>query len=235
MINYILFVVIAVLLFLVFRVARLLSYRIRGLKKVYAILVAIELAIWITFLFWMIHFFFKEKSYYNELLLVLVVTAVVLLVWFYIKDVVAGFLFRIKHNPSLGQILDSEEAQGVIKRMDPSQVFVEHDGGEVIRIPYSRLMGKSLILRTEDVRSASEVTLQLPVSGKRDQVVLEKRIRLLLLQSPWCVPAKPIKIEFTSGDHERIEISLHLVSKSFAEAAKARVDQLINRQQKEIA
>ena len=226
MINYILFIATAAIVFILFRIVRLLSFRIRALKRFYSLLVGLELAIWMIFLFWLIHYFFMNKSYYNELILVLVVTAVILLVWFYIKDVVAGFLFRIKHNPSLGQILKSDEVHGVIKRMGPSQVFVEHEGGEVMRIPYSILVGKSLILRSEDVRSASEVLLHLPVSVKGDQVELEKRVRLILLQSPWCVPTKPIKIKFLAGD-EGIEISLHLVNKSFTETAKAMLKEVI--------
>ncbi|HEY5691580.1 MAG TPA: hypothetical protein VIS49_09000 [Cyclobacteriaceae bacterium] len=220
MINYILFAVTAAILFILFRVIRLLSFRIRGLKRFYALLVALELSVWMIFLFWLIQYFFWEKSYYNELILVLVVAAVILLVWFYIKDVVAGFLFRIAHNPSVGQLLYSDEADGIIKKMDASHMSVEHEGGEVIRVPYSRLLGKSLSLKTADARSASEVVFRIENLSTQDHHQLENEIRLVLLQSPWCVPNKPIRIHFLPHPDKGIEVALHLLDKSFTEAAK---------------
>lgn len=228
MINYILFVAIAALLFILFRVIRLLSYRIRGLKRFYSLLVALELAIWMIFLFWLIHYFFMNKSYYNELILVLVVTAVILLVWFYVKDVVAGFLFRIAHNPSLGQLLYSDEADGIIKKMDPSHVSIEHEGGEVIQVPYSRLLGKSLSLKTADARSASEVVFRVENLSSQDHHELEKKIRFMLLQSPWCVPNKPIRIAFLPHPDEGIEVAMHLLDKSFTEVAKHKLAQMLS-------
>lgn len=228
MINYFLFAITATLLFILFRVIRLVSFRIRGLRRFYALLVALELSIWMIFLFWLIQYFFWDKSYYNELILVLVVAAVFLLVWFYIKDVVAGFLFRIAHNPSIGQLLYSDEADGVIKKMDASHVSVEHEGGETIRVPYSRLLGKSLSLKTADSSSASEVVFRIENLSGQDHRELEKQIRLMLLQSPWCVPSKPIRIVFLPHPEEGIEIAMHLLDKGFTEAAKHKLTQMLD-------
>lgn len=228
MINYILFVATAVLLFILFRVIHLLSFRIRGLKRFYSLLVAMELSVWMIFLFWLIHYFFGNKSYYNELILVLVITAVILLTWFYIKDVVAGFLFRIAHNPSLGQLLYADEADGVIKEMGSSHLSVEHEGGEIIRVPYSRLLGKSLSLKTADARSASEVVFRIKNLSSQDHHELEKEIRLTLLQSPWCVPNKPIRIVFLPHPEEGIEVALHILDKSFTEVAKHKIEQMLS-------
>lgn len=228
MINYILFVATAGFLFILFRVIRLLSLRIRGIKRFYSLLVALELSVWMIFLFWMIHSLFKDKSYYNELVLVLVVTSVILLVWFYIKDVVAGFLFRIAHNPSLGQLLYSDEADGVIKKLNPSHMSVEHEGGEIIRVPYSRLLGKSLSIKTADARSASEVVFRIDNLSSQDHRELDKEIRLMLLQSPWCVPNKPIRIVFLPHPEGGIEVAMHLLDKSFTEEAKYKLTQMLS-------
>lgn len=227
MINYILFVATAGLLFILFRVIRLLSLRIQVLKRFYSLLVALELSVWMIFLFWLVNYFFGNKSYYNELVLVLVVTSVIILVWFYVKDVMAGFLFRIAHNPSLGQLLYSEEADGVIKKLDPSHILVEHEAGEIIRVPYSRLLGKSLSLKTADARSASEITFRIENLSNLDHHELEKEIRLMLLQSPWCVANKPIRIVFLPHPEAGIEVTLHLLDKSFTEVAKHKLTQML--------
>lgn len=229
MIDYLLFIGTALLLFMSFRAIRMVSHRMKTLQRFYPILVAIELGLWIAFIFWLVTRFLLTKAYYNELVLVLVVTSVVLLVWYYIKDVVAGFIFRIKHNPKIGQHLQSAEANGVIKKLAVSQLFVEGEGRAVIRIPYSKLLNKSITLDTGDSPSASEAIIQFDKVSQADPTSMERKIRIALLQSPWCVPEKPIKIQFFSEPRERIEISLHLIDKSYLEAAKSKLKELINR------
>ena len=226
MINYLIFIGTALLLFVSFRAIRMVSHRVTMLQRFYPMLVAIELGFWIAFIFWLVNRFLQTKAYYNELVLVLVITSVVLLVWYYIKDVIAGFIFRIKHNPKVGQHLQSIEANGVIKKLAVSQLFVEGEGREVIRIPYSKLLDKSLSLDTGDSPSASEAVLQLDVARGDDPTILERKIRTALLQSPWCVPGKPIRIEFLTEPKQCVEISLHLLDKSYLEAARSKLSSL---------
>lgn len=229
MINYLLFITTAFLLFLAFRVLRFVSYRVSLVRKYYPLIIGLELGLWITFLFWLINHFFKSKPYYNNLVLVLVLTAVILLVWFYIKDVVAGFLFRIKHNPMVGQLIESPEGVGAIKKLSASQIMVEEEGRKIIRIPYSKILNKSISIASDDIHAASEVVIRLGTDSGTDLNDMERRIRLVLLQSPWCVPHKPIRIEFPSNENGGIEIAFHLVDKSFAETAKLKICGLLNK------
>lgn len=223
MINYLFFVTSAFLIFLAFRAIRLISYRIQTLKRYYSVLVAVELALWIFYIFWVVSYFLQSKSYYDELVLVLVIAVVGLLVWYYIKDVVSGFIFKIKHNPHVGQELNSPEGRGIIKKLSTSQIFVEAEGRDPIRIPYSQLLNKSLRLTNVDTHLASEVTLHFERVNQSDPIQLEKEIRTALLQSSCCVPNKPIRIEFISGDKMGVEISLHLVDRSFGEVLRIKL------------
>ncbi len=223
MISYLLFIAGALLLFMAFRVLRYVSYRIALVRKLYPILVSVELGLWIAFLFYLVTHFLGDKGYYNELVLLLVVIAAILLVWFYLKDVVAGFLFRIKHNPVTGQIIKSPEATGVIKMMTPSQMMVEEEGRNIVRVPYARVLGKSLSIEHKDIYSASEVKVHLGVESTVDFTNLENKIRIALLQSPWCVANKPIRIKPLTAPTAGVEITLHLVDKSFLAAVKERL------------
>jgi len=226
MIAYLLLVAIAFILFIGFRVLRYTSYRVGTVRKFYPIFIAVELGLWIAFIFGMVNYFLSTKSYYKELVLVLVVTAVILVVWFYIKDVVAGFLFRIKHNPIAGQVIRFSNVNGVIKTLAPSQLMIEEEGGKILRIPYSKLLNKSISLDNGDTYSASEVVIYLDVNAGADYTDAERRIKQTLLQFPWCVPHKPIRIGLSPQGKQGIEITFHLVDKSFAEAAKVKVKEL---------
>jgi len=227
MINYLVFIISAFLIFLVFRALRLIGYRTEGVRKYYPFFVAVELGLWIFYIFWVVSSFLYSKSYYNELVLVLVIAVVGLLVWYYIKDIVSGFIFKIKHNPKVGQELNAIEGKGVIKKLSVSQIFVELEGKNMRRIPYSQLLSKSISLNIVDVHSASEVVFHFEGVDQKDPIQLEKRIRTTLLQSSWCVPNKPIRIEFISGDKTRIDVAMHLVDRSFGELARAKLKQVL--------
>lgn len=227
MINYLGFIGVALLLFIFFRGIRLISHRFNFLRRAYSLLVAVELGLWITFLFWLVHYFLRTKSFYNDLVLVLVISAVILLVWYYVKDVVAGFLFKIRHNPKAGQVIWSSEVRGVIKMLATSQLLVEEEGSKIIRIPYSQLLGKSLSLETEDSHAASEAVIHLDVVLEKNYSEIERKIRLTLLQSPWCVPSKPIYVTFLSEPEKGLEVSLHLLDKSYVEAVKSNLKRLL--------
>ncbi|MEQ8302847.1 MAG: hypothetical protein RIB47_05605 [Cyclobacteriaceae bacterium] len=228
MINYLFFIGIAFVLFLAFRVLRFVSYRVNFVRRSYPFVVAIELTLWIAFLFWVLHYFFRAKAYYNNLVLVLVVTAVILLVWFYIKDVVAGFIFRIRHNPRVGQLIQSTEAVGIVKLLAPSQIFIEEEGRNIVRIPYARLLGKSLSIDNPDTHSASEAVFRLKISAEVDRTNLEDKIKVSLLQSPWGVPGKPIRVSFPPDSEHTLEVSLHLIDKSYTEVVKGRLKTLLH-------
>ncbi|MEQ8361855.1 MAG: hypothetical protein RH948_03245 [Cyclobacteriaceae bacterium] len=161
------------------------------------------------------------------MVLVLVVAVVGLLVWYYIKDIVSGFIFKIKHNPSVGQELNSTVGNGIIKKLSVSQVFVESEGRETLRIPYSQLLNKSINLNNVDIHSASEVILRFDGISQNDPINLEKKIKVALLQSSWCVPNKPIRVEFLSGEKPGVEVSLHLVDKGFGEVARMKLKGLL--------
>jgi hypothetical protein len=227
MINYLFFIITAFLIFLAFRAMRLIGYRSKGLRKYYPVFVAIELGLWIFYIFWVVSHFLYSKSYYNELVLVLVIAVVGLLVWYYIKDIVSGFIFKIKHNPNVGQELNSPEGKGIIKKLSVSQIFVEAEGRDIVRIPYSQLLNKSINLNHVDIHSASEVVLHFDGVKMSDPINLEKKIRAALLQSPWCVPNKPIRVEFIAGNKSEIEVSLHLVDRSFRELARTKLTVLL--------
>lgn len=227
MIDYLFFIIAALLIFLTFRLLRLIDYRIKRLRKYYPLFVATELGLWIFYIFWVVSHFLYTKSYYNELVLVLVVAVVILLVWYYIKDIVAGFVFKIRHNPRPDQILHSPEGEGVIRKLSSSQVLVEAGGRNILRIPYSKLLGKGLSLETADTHSACEAILFFEMEQGKEPTELKRKIRMDLLQSPWCVPSRPIRIEFLSEPKYGIEVTLYLLDKTYTEIVKEKMKALL--------
>jgi hypothetical protein len=71
------------------------------------------------------------------------------------------------------------------------------------------------------------VVIKLDIADGYDFTVMEKKIRLCLLQSPWCVSHKPIRIEFLPAPDHGIEVTFHLMDKDYTEIARAKLNSLI--------
>ena len=67
---------------------------------------------WVALFFWLVMILFSDKPYYPFLMALLLSLVAVLLVWFYRKDLVAGYIFRIRHNPEKGQRIQTETVKG---------------------------------------------------------------------------------------------------------------------------
>ncbi len=72
---------------------------------------AIELIVWLIFIFWAVDYLFKNKLYYQYLVISIVIIVVIFLAWFVIKDFIAGIVFKVQNdlqinsNIQLGKII----------------------------------------------------------------------------------------------------------------------------------
>jgi hypothetical protein len=217
------YLVIAIALMLVFfRGARLLGVRNRIVQKVSPVLSILELVLWTIIIFWSASIFLSTRSYYPHLVIILAILFTLMLTWFYLKDIVAGFIFRVRHNPVKGQILTCESIHGSLRKLGLSQLTVETDGGQRIRVPYSSVVTRSLSLQSPRHIVPGETTLELPVEKVDNPGKVERTLKKILAQSPWCIASKPITIQFLPQE-SKIKISFFLLDPVYLQAVKDRL------------
>ncbi|MBK5277597.1 MAG: hypothetical protein JJE09_01920 [Bacteroidia bacterium] len=222
---------IAFILFL-FRIVKLFSLRSKATQKYIPLVSALELTIWTSLVFWAINIFFSDISYYSFLVIILVTVFTLLLVWFYVKDIVAGSLFRVRHNPMKDQILHSAEIHGAIRKIGLSQLTVELTDGQLYRVPYSSLVSQKLSLQSPDSIAPGEIVIKVPIHTTIDPGYFTQRVRETLALSSWCVASKPISIQPDLSDEGILRISFFILDSSYQSLAKNKLISLVNQLQK---
>ncbi len=219
------YLVIAVALMLAFfRAARLLGVRNRIVQKVSPALNILELILWTKIVFWAARIILSTRFYYPYLVMILAILFTLMVTWFYLKDIVAGFIFRVRHNPVKGQVLACEAIHGSVRKLGLSQLTMETDGGQYVRVPYSLIVTRSLSLQSPRHTTPGETTVELEVEKLDNPGKVERRLKQILAQSPWCVASKPIAIQFIPAE-KKVKIAFFLLDPVYLQLVK---DRLVN-------
>ncbi|MEJ7646529.1 MAG: hypothetical protein WKF87_18165 [Chryseolinea sp.] len=222
MLNTIYLIAAVALTLALFRIARVLGVHNRTVQKVMPVLVMLELVLWTIIVFWSTSIFLSSRSYYPILVLTLAIVFTLLITWFYLKDIVAGYIFRMRHNPVKGQILTCQTGHGSIRILGLSQLTIETKEGRWLRIPYSSVVTNSLSLQSPQRIIAGETTLELSAIRWDNPSKMERVLKKALAQSPWWISSKPIKIHF-SPEEKRIKISFFLLDHVYVQQVKDRL------------
>ncbi|MBL7870062.1 MAG: hypothetical protein JNM78_00515 [Cyclobacteriaceae bacterium] len=219
------------LTFIGVKTLKLICLRNKTTLKFIPFVSAFELVVWTSILFWAIDIFFSRKSYYLYLIIILVLSLTALLVWFYVKDIIAGFLFKIRHNPIKNQILQSKEWNGIIKKIGVSHLSIEQQDRKWHRIPYSLLVNVTLSLLSPRSQTSSETTMKVELNPNIDPEYFTARLRESLATSSWCVACKPILVQPDLAAEGILLISFYILNPSYQALAKDKVNQLVLRLQ----
>ena len=205
-----------------FRIAKLFGVRNRIVQKIMPVLIILELLLWTIIIFWSANIFLSTRTYYLILVITLAVLFTLMLTWFYLKDIVAGYIFRLRHNPAKGQILTCDSINGNVRMLGLSQLTVETESGQWVRIPYSSVVTRVLSLQSPRQIVPGETTLELSVYRWDNPGKLEKVIKNILAQSAWCIASKPINVEFVPEEN-KAKISFYLLDHVYVQVVKDRL------------
>ena len=206
-----------------FRIVRLLGVRNKIVQKVTPVLAVLELILWTIIIFWSANIFLSSRSYYPILVITLAIIFTLMLTWFYLKDIVAGYIFRVRHNPIKGQTFSCDAIHGSVRILGLSQLTIETEGGQWVRIPYSSVVTRSLSLQSPRQVVAGETTLALSLNEWRNPSAMERTIKKVLAQAPWCIASKPINIQFIPEEN-KVKISFFLLDQVYAQLVKGRLE-----------
>jgi len=191
--------IIAALIYLVLKVIKLVLKKLinqnSALYFMNNIMLAVVSILWLGYAFWTLSFLFQEKIYYQYLVFTLILIIVALLTWYLIRDIVAGIIFRVKHNLRTGSYFRIGEFSGQIKNQHLTHLIILMEDGQPIRIPYSKIIDKSI---NELINSGvpEEQILHLQADSSLGRTNAESLIRSVVLNTAWSNPKDEPVIRF---------------------------------------
>ncbi len=186
--KIIIVILVAALIFLATRIIRLgLKYllnRYPRLDTLGNLIIVAEFLVWLIFVFLAADFLFREKSFYHYLVAGFTLIVLGLFTWFFIRDIFAGFIFRIKYSLKTGTYISTGNLSGQIKSRQLTSIKLKTNDGLILNIPYTRLVNE-VITEKEFRGTPEEHVLQIQADLSLGRTNAEELIRTALLTAPW--------------------------------------------------
>lgn len=196
MMKFLIVLLIGFVIYILFRAVRLMLARPGNhrWRNAAIALVPLEMLVWTAYFFRSLHYLFSTRSYYDYLLTALLIIGFGLLVWFYLKEIVAGAFFKLQHRPKTGRHLQLGDMEGVIRRINATHISLDTPDGVIVKIPYSRLTGNVFSLSTHKEHARDfRFTVRFDKQWDKDEAV--NRVRTALLLSPYCSYKEPVEVK----------------------------------------
>ena len=209
-----------VVLFLMIRLLRfllpILLYKEKSRSILLKIFPVAELIFWLIYLSWFVFLFFEADELY-----VFVVLAILLMVlfWisrFWVKDLIAGVIFRSSTRLKVGDLLHFEELKGTIKKFGNYSVELETQDNQTVFIPYGKLVD-AVNIKSERTGQSSGHTFTLETDKSADLSEITGLLKATILATPWVSAARMPVINLVSqtDDAYHFEITVYPIDKTF--------------------
>lgn len=196
---------------LLLRILKLVVKRIgensRWINKVDNIEPLFGLVVWLIAVFWAVYYLFYDKNYYNFIVFALIGLLVVAFSWFFVKDFMAGILFKTQNNFVPGEVVQLMGVSGKLRAMLLTHVSIYTDDGEVVKIPYSKVSGEIISKKSVSGQVGCNY-FEIKVPKKEELETYLNLFEKILLASPWRIKdSKPdVKLKSETDDFYVFEI-----------------------------
>lgn len=187
--KIILVLLIGIAIFAFFKISGILlkkvSHKYAVLKRLDRMLPVVQVLTWTIFVFWANGVLFRDRIYYPYIVTGMAFFAMALAVWFFLRDVVAGLVFRSQNDLMPGENIQVGAITGQVRSVHLMHIVVATDNGSTIKIPNTHL-SRELISGSTTPEGLEEFKIQLSVNKQLAKPEIEEKIRNEVANSPWC-------------------------------------------------
>lgn len=214
------FLGIGILLFATFRILHKMLVLIPGSRnrrqRIKTLMPIIEIITWAMFLIWQMNHFWKVNQLYAIALFIVLFTMVLWVVWFALRDFIAGAIFRMTKGFTLNETISVKGYSGRIAQFGTRNMVLETEHDETIYIPYSQLSGE-VITRAHPAERIISHTFTLHIISTLPIDTLMDNIKNDIINLPWSSIKKTPQIRVTSREHNNIalEVVVYSINRQF--------------------
>ncbi len=174
---------------------------------------------------WALDELFGREPFYPALVVGFLTIVLLLLVWFVLRDLVAGMVFATKHPGVLGRRIEAEHVSGHVLKVGYTGLKVRTDSGQILSVPYTRIAGHVVAEQFRE-QSADQFRFTLQMGGEDDVEVLRERITKDTLLSPWVNHHLPLTVRILgTGTGRTAEVVFHCLNEHHAVLVEERLRQ----------
>lgn len=145
---------------------------------------AFELFSWFVYILWSMDYLFRDKFFYEYLVIAFIFILSGFTAWYVFNDIIAGIVFKVKHNLKAGTQIRTANYTGSIKSHHLTYLQIRTDDGQLIRIPYSRI-NQEVISEVSHAELSEENIIRLQIGLSLSKADAETLIHETIMNSPW--------------------------------------------------
>ncbi len=177
---------------------------------------------WFLFALWSVAYLFTNPTVAHIAILLLWGAAFLGVVWFVVRDFMAGVFLRIEGGFALNERVKVQGVKGIVTHVGYLGVELETDEGQTVRIPYTKIQNTVRFKDNPAKRiKAHQFELMLPKIAPVDALI--ERQRLLLHTTPWSSVTKSPQIKYLreSASAYHFNIVIYTLQVSYFQKVKA--------------
>lgn len=219
------FILIAIIIYLLFRGFQLLNKRFVNKKKYQEFirrgLYFLEFITWIILIAEAIKYFYTDNVVVAGVLALVVLIVFGWIAWFVIKDYAVGLFIKWTDSYKVNEMVEVGGQNGKIVKLGKRSAILEINPIQTIEIAYSKLFTKKVI-RTGVSELSSSVTFTLNIGDKFEGNESLEKIVSYIYHLPWAnLKQKPIVVvEASDRENTTLRISASLIDDSYEELFK---------------
>ena len=191
----------------------------------------LELVMWVGFVYWAVLTLTDSSGFPVYLIAGLTLVMLALTGWYLLRDVFAGFILRSENHLENGIRYRTEDTEGVISHIGYRSLELITDDGEVIKLPYTMIVGRRLVRPPERGQNSIQlIELEFRSNLQPDEV--RQRLLNRVLEMPWVLSSYPpgIKMSIPAIGHYHVEITLRVISEDTGLKTKAQLYEFADQQ-----
>ncbi len=228
------FLILTLIIFVFFRIVNFLypfiipkNRRAVGKK----IVIVAELLFWFVFFVGAIQFLMGKNQIFAIGIFILLIFTLSWITWYYLRDIFAGFFFKINNNLPDKKQITFENNKGEIIRKHLKHLEIETNNNELIFIPYTKLLNGVFSISEEQNENLNyNNTFIIEVKKTESLKETIKKIQTAILQLPWISPKNEPKILPISETKEflKLEITFFSVNNDYIFKIRSHIENKFN-------
>lgn len=171
----------------------------------------LEVALWVSYVFWVIHYWFYGSPGYVLVWATIAIVFIVLVSWYVLRDIIAGVVLRSDNSLEPGLQIKTDTLAGTISNLGFLSIEISTPEGERITVPYSKFTGQSITKKAAKGQGRSQ-SFKINIPQHYGALNIEKRLKRKILELPWVIAEGEIKINMKTLEENYItEISFYSI------------------------
>ncbi len=176
-----------------------------------------ELIFWLIFLSWFVIIFSEADELYAFVVLAVLLMVIFWISRFWIKDIIAGVVFRSSTRLKVEDQLHFGEIKGTIKKFNNYSLELETPDNKTVFIPYAKLVD-AVNIKSDRTSQSIGYTFKLECPRPVELDIIISQIKSTILSSPWVSVNRMPVITLTAQSKESytFEVTVFPIDQTFA-------------------